>query len=927
MTLTFNRSLSSIVGKELHSDLTEIRNSIPKTLPWEAASAERFEKLSRIARTAQLRTVHRVLAAIAESSKVLTGSSGNDGLLDATNKLMQSLIAHLNEMVQDHKNTPLKMAKPLHAIQTQLGHSPSPVLSAELFMPFTPEDVSGDRPSALPPSEFATAIRDYRAAYQNGVIKLLKEHDVSQYAVLRQALVSIEPKNPHVGFRVFFEASIAVLDILIKNNEKDLDNLSKWILSKIDPELNQIAKGATTVNDDLLSCMLHFIARADADVSVRVRKLQDHLNLKAYLADLNGVAPELVEKFTQVLVRSREVWSQHASTDPSRVAKLIAELQTKSAMLKNQGFTVVINALHDVITAIAEGKAQVNGEQLSLEGAGSLLILEQQLRDGSNINSANLSANRLYQLIGRNTGHVVSASEPQTATATLHVLAGQIQEDLGQLEPRLLELLNNQLDGEQELRSGLKKLSKILDIFGRGNPLAKSFAFFEQHLITPDTSDAKAEVATRYTQLGTLIESLKTSDKNAMSAAQKWLDSQSKVEAPAEGEEFKDVPHDSEMLEIFLEEASGIVVDIEKWLSQLRSDPSMHDTVVNMRRGYHTLKGSGRMVGLMRFGDLAYMGELLLNNWISSKKIPSPELLDYLRRSLDVITGHVASFKSKGYSFVDFGTFEEEAVALGGTALTEAPQSRRKSVKLSTSAPAPAPAPAPQPELMPVADLPEFNIPSDIQSDLELPLSLDNAQEPEVTFDVLETTTSGAPLIPSLPDLNTLSEDNGTGELKFAPEEKPLSFALPDPIPAPTPTPTPLTFEEPVVMETVDLSFNDVAAPAPAPAMPELKFTSDVPRAKPVAPAPAPVKEPAAPAPAPQVTPTKPVARKAPDAWQQAKQGNKPAATKPAPAATPAPSKAAAPAPKKAAAPVKPPEPEKKGFMAWLLGLFGIGKK
>ena len=128
-------------------------------------------------------------------------------------------------------------------------------------------------------------------------------------------------------------------------------------------------------------------------------------------------------------------------------------------------------------------------------------------------------------------------------------------------------------------------------------------------------------------------------------------------------------------------------------------------------------------------------------------------------------------------------------------------------------------------------------------------------------------------------------------------------------------------------METVDLSFNDVAAPAPAPAMPELKFTSDVPRAKPVAPAPAPVKEPAAPAPAPQVTPTKPVARKAPDAWQQAKQGNKPAATKPAPAATPAPSKAAAPAPKKAAAPVKPPEPEKKGFMAWLLGLFGIGKK
>lgn len=920
--LTFNRGLSAVIGKELHADLTELRNSLPKSLPWDAAIAERVEKLSRIARTAQLRTVHKALHTISAGAQSLT-TAGTESLLDATNKLLQALITHLNELVQDHKNTPLRMAKPLQTLLTQLGQQPSPVLSAELFMPFTPEDISADRPSALPVEAFANAIRDYRAAYQSGLIKLLKENDTSQYGVLRQSLVSIEPKNPHVGYRVFFEAAIATLDILNKDNE--LDNLAKWVLSKIDPELNQIVNGSTRVNDDFLSAMLHLVARADPDTSARVRKLQEQFNLKSYMADVNGIDPAIVEKFTQVLIRSREVWSQFAANEPARVAKLIAELQSKSALLKNPGFTTVINALHEVISTIAEGGASVNGDQLSLEGAGALLILEQQLRDGSNMNSANLSASRLYSLIGKATDYVAVVNDSQTTTAILHALAAQVQDDLNQLEPRLLELLNDQRDGEQELRSGLTKISKILGIFGKDNSLSRVFAFFESNLTAPSFTEEKAEVATRFTQLSTLVETLKTSDRNALAAAQKWLDAQAKVEAPTEGDQFKDTPNDAEMLEIFLEEASGILVDLERWLSQLRSDPSMHDTVVNMRRGYHTLKGSGRMVGLVRFGELSYLGELLLNNWISSKKIPTPELLDYFKKSLDAVTTHVNNFKSKGFSFVDFAEFEKEALALGGTALGEAPQSKRGgSIKLGGAptkpvAPAPAPVQAPVPAPAPVA--PVFEpLPEPVLLDLP-------AAQPVFTLEPNEPAVEFTPF-------SLEPQETAEPTLDFEPLQQPVQEpVLPVFEPAAEPAMPTLKFELPSMHTetaqdepTPDLSFDVLSTTAQGqplvPELPALKPIELTPEPEPFVlpiekPEPAPLPmfapEPPAPTPAPAAVVKPKAPRAAPEGWK--KPDGKTATPK-------APVKPGQPKTGASAKKTPPPAPAKKGFIDWLLSLF-----
>jgi chemosensory pili system protein ChpA (sensor histidine kinase/response regulator) len=49
-----------------------------------------------------------------------------------------------------------------------------------------------------------------------------------------------------------------------------------------------------------------------------------------------------------------------------------------------------------------------------------------------------------------------------------------------------------------------------------------------------------------------------------------------------------------------------------------------------MRRGFHTLKGSGRMVGLTELGEVAWAVERAMNKWLQENKPATPELLDMI---------------------------------------------------------------------------------------------------------------------------------------------------------------------------------------------------------------------------------------------------------------------------------------------------------
>jgi chemosensory pili system protein ChpA (sensor histidine kinase/response regulator) len=85
--------------------------------------------------------------------------------------------------------------------------------------------------------------------------------------------------------------------------------------------------------------------------------------------------------------------------------------------------------------------------------------------------------------------------------------------------------------------------------------------------------------------------------------------------APAGGTGLEDDP---EMREIFLEEAREVIADANAAVERLQGAPDSTQDMTAVRRAFHTLKGSSRMVGLRDYGEAAWACEQLFNARLAS---------------------------------------------------------------------------------------------------------------------------------------------------------------------------------------------------------------------------------------------------------------------------------------------------------------------
>ena len=63
---------------------------------------------------------------------------------------------------------------------------------------------------------------------------------------------------------------------------------------------------------------------------------------------------------------------------------------------------------------------------------------------------------------------------------------------------------------------------------------------------------------------------------------------------------------DPELLELFIEEAREEIATIKRHLPRWAESPDDMETLITVRRSFHTLKGSGRMVGAERIGEYCW---------------------------------------------------------------------------------------------------------------------------------------------------------------------------------------------------------------------------------------------------------------------------------------------------------------------------------
>ena len=95
-----------------------------------------------------------------------------------------------------------------------------------------------------------------------------------------------------------------------------------------------------------------------------------------------------------------------------------------------------------------------------------------------------------------------------------------------------------------------------------------------------------------------------------------------------------DLAEDDEMREIFLEEAREVLHDAEAACAELSHLPGDLSALTTLRRAFHTLKGSSRMVGLKDFGEAAWSCEQLFNTCLAEQQPADESLLEFTGWSL-----------------------------------------------------------------------------------------------------------------------------------------------------------------------------------------------------------------------------------------------------------------------------------------------------
>ncbi len=103
---------------------------------------------------------------------------------------------------------------------------------------------------------------------------------------------------------------------------------------------------------------------------------------------------------------------------------------------------------------------------------------------------------------------------------------------------------------------------------------------------------------------------------------------------------------DEEILEIFVEEVEEVLGEIVTNLNAWKKNQADSESLVGLRRGFHTLKGSGRMVGATVIGEFGWYFENLLNKVIEGSLSPNDKMFGLLEQVEKVLPSMIEQFQS-----------------------------------------------------------------------------------------------------------------------------------------------------------------------------------------------------------------------------------------------------------------------------------------
>lgn len=110
---------------------------------------------------------------------------------------------------------------------------------------------------------------------------------------------------------------------------------------------------------------------------------------------------------------------------------------------------------------------------------------------------------------------------------------------------------------------------------------------------------------------------------------------------------------DEEIREIFIEEALEVLDDLNDFVPIWQQDTQDLSPLIEVRRGFHTLKGSGRMVGAFSIGEVAWAVEKLLNNILDNTLSVTDDVVTLVLQTTERLPVLITDFAARQVPSID----------------------------------------------------------------------------------------------------------------------------------------------------------------------------------------------------------------------------------------------------------------------------------
>jgi chemosensory pili system protein ChpA (sensor histidine kinase/response regulator) len=679
-------TLLTWINAEVERALTLVQDSIAKfsAAPENAAvlqpCPEHLHQVSGALRMVGLNGATAVCEAIEGSFATMGATRPTAAAMGVIDRAVVALKNFVGELARGHADVPLRLFPVYRDVSGLLGKTG--ISEKDLFFPdLTLRAPTHATPKALTEEERAAFLQGQRTRFQRGLLAWLRGSPAG-LEEMRQTVDSLHQVATQLPEpRALWWAAGALIDSLEKQPPQSPEWLSaaKVVCNRLDFQIRDLATGTAKSGDTLLREVLYSLARRGA-VTPRIKEVKQAYQLENLFPRPEKAAANVLELDAERLEASlfdmhsrleaiKRSWEQYVAgeRDKARLFRdRVLDFKAKAKDLGNQHLIKLLDAIALVTTRLPDPYPRQ--EQMMVIEMASAFLLVEHVIDHFSSPADDLEAQivimggwLLDAAKGKSTGEPPAGLRPDLTEriGALHLRAQVAKEILANLQhvEQVIDAFARDAGKRAtlaELQPYLRQMHGALTVLGFPGA-AQAVALCEGMIIAQASAQGAAGdmdwIAEGLSSVGFFLEPCRHGrdpEEDALALFFRRYDKRNTpaAAAPAAPVEAPAVSTDNELLGVFLEEAEEVLQTIGQTLPQCREKPDDQESLTTLRRAFHTLKGSGRMVGLNDLGEAAWEVEQVMNTWLEQKRAATPLLLELLETAAGLFKKWIAELRS-----------------------------------------------------------------------------------------------------------------------------------------------------------------------------------------------------------------------------------------------------------------------------------------